>query len=430
MLMKDLLDRYDNTIRPVSNLSQPTKVWFSISLLQIIDVTWHDEFLIWNVTEYGNIDYTYIPISELWIPDITLYNNIRDYHNDDVYAHVSFNGTVTYRVNDVTRTSCKLELLYFPIDRQQCSLKFGSWSYSSKYITTIPGFNANDTSSYVSNGEWTLLGLGVEHGIEFNARFEEPFSYIEFTIAIQRLPLFYVFNLMIPSALLSTMMLLAFCLPPESGEKMALSISNLLGMLIFQQLVMQALPPSYDNFPYLVYHFGLMIALTSSTCVMTVWVLSLFHRETHPKEVPDWARRLVFGFMQPCLGMGKGSYYRSCLEKNGENPFDFVPKCQEISENENESHPNSSNVCFKVDKPMKGQKLYRDTNISIFTAKNIESLLGHAKDLSTRAWENEYRKAVLGEWKELARVIDRLLLVVFGTLLASAFVVCAVLIFG
>jgi len=51
-----------------------------------------------------------------------------------------------------------------------------------------------------------------------------PEEYIDvtFTVHIRRRALFYGFNLIIPCVLISSMALLTFTLPPESGEKISL----------------------------------------------------------------------------------------------------------------------------------------------------------------------------------------------------------------
>jgi len=55
----------------------------------------------------------------------------------------------------------------------------------------------------------------------------EQYIDITFTVHIRRRTLFYGFNLIIPCVLISSMALVAFTLPPESGEKISLGTSRL-----------------------------------------------------------------------------------------------------------------------------------------------------------------------------------------------------------
>lgn len=50
----------------------------------------------------------------------------------------------------------------------------------------------------------------------------EPYVDITFTIQIRRRTLYYFFNLIVPCVLISSMALLGFTLPPDSGEKLTL----------------------------------------------------------------------------------------------------------------------------------------------------------------------------------------------------------------
>ena len=50
----------------------------------------------------------------------------------------------------------------------------------------------------------------------------EPYIDITFKIRIQRRTWYYLFNLIIPCAVLSLLALVTFALPPDAGEKIAL----------------------------------------------------------------------------------------------------------------------------------------------------------------------------------------------------------------
>ena len=96
-----------------------------------------------------------------------------------------------------------------------------------------------DTGTFIANGEWALLGkpslnwsnyfLQTTHtGVPAKLNeviYEccpEPYLDITFIIKIRRRTLYYFFNLIVPCLLISSMAVLDFTLPPDSGEKLSL----------------------------------------------------------------------------------------------------------------------------------------------------------------------------------------------------------------
>ena len=66
------------------------------------------------------------------------------------------------------------------------------------------------------------LGVPAERHVLKYACCPERYIDITFTIHIRRRTLYYGFNLIIPCVLISSMALLAFSLPPDTGEKISL----------------------------------------------------------------------------------------------------------------------------------------------------------------------------------------------------------------
>uniref|UniRef100_A0A2I3GIG8 Neurotransmitter-gated ion-channel ligand-binding domain-containing protein n=1 Tax=Nomascus leucogenys TaxID=61853 RepID=A0A2I3GIG8_NOMLE len=100
-LYKELVKNYNPLERPVANDSQPLTVYFSLSLLQIMDVdeknqvlttniwlqmSWTDHYLQWNVSEYPGVKTVRFPDGQIWKPDILLYNRWLPSH----WVHVTF----------------------------------------------------------------------------------------------------------------------------------------------------------------------------------------------------------------------------------------------------------------------------------------------------------------------------------------------------
>ncbi|KAI8479380.1 Neuronal acetylcholine receptor subunit alpha-7 [Branchiostoma belcheri] len=106
-----------------------------------------------------------------------------------------------------------------------------------------------DLTPYMPNGEWDLLGMPAKRSEFKYDCCPEPYPDITFTVHIRRRTLFYGTNLLVPCVLISTLTLLVFTMPPESGEKLSLGITILLSLTVFLLLVAEAMPPTSDVVP-------------------------------------------------------------------------------------------------------------------------------------------------------------------------------------
>ena len=98
-----------------------------------------------------------------------------------------------------------------------------------------------------SNAEWQLMETPAtlhEQIYTYLHAGPEPYADATFQICMKRRSLFYTVNLVIPSATISFMAVLAFCLPADCLEKISLSISILLVLLFFLNLHLELSPPS------------------------------------------------------------------------------------------------------------------------------------------------------------------------------------------
>jgi len=114
-----------------------------------------------------------------------------------------------------------------------------------------------DMSNYVTNGEWSYVG---SHIIRNEVQYPiGPAVYPDITIhiTIRRRTLYYVLNIILPCVSLNLLSLLAFCLPPDAGEKVTLGITVLLSYSVFMLLVAENMPPTSEFVPLIgqyVYH--------------------------------------------------------------------------------------------------------------------------------------------------------------------------------
>jgi len=248
-LLNDLFDHYNKLERPTVNESEAVTLVFGLTLQQIIDVEWPDANLRWNESEYGNVSDIRIPPGQLWKPDILMYNSASEAFDGTYPTNVvvTSSGSCTYIPPGIFKSTCKIDITWFPFDDQDCEMKFGSWTYNGFKLDFQLKDENGDTGTYVMNGEWALLGVPAKRSEVIYECCPEPYLDITFVIKIRRRTLYYFFNLIVPCVLIASMAVLGFTLPPDSGEKLSLGVTILLSLTIFLNTVSAIIPITSDS---------------------------------------------------------------------------------------------------------------------------------------------------------------------------------------
>ncbi|KAJ8005029.1 hypothetical protein DPEC_G00142400 [Dallia pectoralis] len=236
-LLKELLRDYNPMERPVANDSHPLTVRFTYTLLQVMNVDeknqilttnawlqmeWYDHYLQWNQSEYPGVQSLRFTSDQIWTPDILLYNSAHDKFDATFKSSVLVNssGFCIYLPPGIFSSVCDVDVRWFPFDIQRCDLKFGSWTFDGWLLDLQ--MNEADLSGYMSNGEWELLGVPGDRHDVFYEGLSEPYSDVTYVVTLRRRTLFYALNLLVPCVLISSLTLLVFLLPAQSGEKIGL----------------------------------------------------------------------------------------------------------------------------------------------------------------------------------------------------------------
>jgi len=52
-------------------------------------------------------------------------------------ATLNFTGRVEWKPPAIYKSSCEIDVEYFPFDEQTCVMKFGSWTYDGFQVRTV-----------------------------------------------------------------------------------------------------------------------------------------------------------------------------------------------------------------------------------------------------------------------------------------------------
>ncbi|CAL8333953.1 unnamed protein product [Lota lota] len=312
-LLTDLMENYSNALRPVEDTDKTLNVTLQITLSQIKDMDernqvlttylwirqiWHDAYLKWDKDDYDGLEVIRIPSGLVWRPDIVLYNKADEESSGQADTNVvlRYNGEITWDSPAITKSSCVVDVSYFPFDWQQCNLTFGSWTYNGNQVDIDMGTDSGDLSDFVENVEWECHGMPAVRNVIMYGCCSDPYPDITYTLLLKRRSSFYIFNLLLPCFLISFLAPLGFYLPADSGEKVSLGVTVLLALTVFQLMVAESMPPS-ESVPYIgKYYIATMTMITASTS-LTIFIMNIHFCGAEAKPVPHWAKVVIIDYM-------------------------------------------------------------------------------------------------------------------------------------
>lgn len=254
-----------------------------------VEQEWHDYKLRWNPDEYGGIETVYAPAEQIWLPDIVLFNNADGNYEVIIMtkATLHYDGKVTWKPPAMYKSTCEIDVEWFPFDLQSCLMKFGSWTYDGHEVDLRHVLQAEgtkhvpvgiDMSEFYMSVEWDILLVPVTYNEEYYDCCPEPYPDLTFNITMRRKTLFYTVNLIIPCVGISFLTVLVFYLPSDCGEKVTLSISILVSLTVFFLLLAEIIPPTSLAVPLLgKYLLFTMVRLLAFVAVITCCEITSFH---------------------------------------------------------------------------------------------------------------------------------------------------------
>uniref|UniRef100_H3C624 Neuronal acetylcholine receptor subunit alpha-7 n=1 Tax=Tetraodon nigroviridis TaxID=99883 RepID=H3C624_TETNG len=472
-LYKELLANYNRLERPVVNDSAPILVELGLTLLQIIDVvSFIQTYQVQAVLSYFFVEKTLnwscgsVPLHNNKInPTFRVWYQFRlcppsaDERFDATFhtnVLVNASGHCQYIPPGILKSTCYIDVRWFPFDVQKCNLKFGSWTHNG-WLLDLQMLDV-DTSTYIPNGEWDLVGVPAKRNELYYECCKEPYPDVTFTVTMRRRTLYYGLNLLIPCVLISGLALLVFLLPADSGEKISLGITVLLSLTVFMLLVAEIMPATSDSVPLIAQYFASTMMIVGMSVVVTVIVLQFHHHDPHGGKMPKWVRMVLLNWCawflrmkQPGDGRKRPGYKaHHCSQHHSSSssiemstmPSLSVPVSQTSgpSGTSNGSmsfyfgnyHPIDSSSCppssdsgvalggrnhsEEADQPVGSSTggLGMGVGRVSIPPPEIMCILQEVSYIAQRFRDQDEAEAICSEWKFAAAVVDRLCLVAFS----------------
>uniref|UniRef100_A0A3Q3VPH0 Uncharacterized protein n=1 Tax=Mola mola TaxID=94237 RepID=A0A3Q3VPH0_MOLML len=365
---------------------------------------WNDYKLRWAPVDYDGIEFIRVPSNKIWRPDIVLYNNaVGDFLVEDkTKALLKYDGTISWLPPAIFKSSCPMDITYFPFDYQNCSMKFGSWTYDKAKIDLVSQF----PSDFWESGEWEIIDApGYKHDIKYNCC-EEIYTDITYSFYIRRLPLFYTINLIIPCLLISFLTVLVFYLPSDCGEKVTLCISVLLSLTVFLLVITETIPSTSLVIPLIGEYLLFTMIFVTLSIVITVFVLNVHYRTPMTHTMPEWVRTVFLSVLPRVMLMR-----RPIDQVPTPVPPPMVPPPPQAPQTQGPQESELPKLPRPLNAPSPVNAVVAFSVVSPEIKQAIESVKYIAENMRTR----NKAKEVEDDWKYVAMVIDRIFLWVFVT---------------
>ncbi|XP_044198361.1 acetylcholine receptor subunit beta [Thunnus albacares] len=395
-----------------------------MSTIVVMNLEWTDHRLSWKPKEHDGIEVLRIPAGKVWLPDIVLINNNDGVFDVALQVHVQAysNGRITWTPPALYLSSCGVKVTYFPFDWQNCTMQFRSYTYDSTEIEIQYALDAKGNEireiqldeGFSESGEWHIRHKPSKKNMN-----DDQYEDMTFYLIIERKPLYYVLNIILPCILITIIAIFNFYLPPDAGEKMGLSINVLLTLTVFLLLLADKIPETSLGVPIIVNYIMFTMILVTFSVILSVVVLNLHHRSPNTHQMPMWVRKIFIHMLPPYLGMLRPKVETPlsletlprrvknvcAISKVSDEYFIRKPDCSFLFPKPNRYHPEG--MCTDLRKFIDGPSSYITLPDELKSA--IEAITYIAEALQA---EKDY-EALKEDWQYVAMVVDRMFLWIF-----------------
>ena len=277
------------------------------------------------------------PFSNFWEKLIHRVEEQQSFHDKVYPAVVHSDGRVEWNTPRIFRSSCLLDVAEYPRDSQSCQLVFGSRVYDNSQLQLHNKTPDAEVVEGFSDGVWKIVKSPAS---QVN---NSKVSLTVFTFHLERMPLYNLIQMIFPSILLGSVGFLVFLLPTESGEKISLSVTVLLSIIVYIFVLTAATPTQSNSVPragksasviwrdikneispswtFLQFRFSrrsfifsaiyttagrlfmVLLVLLSISTLLTVLTLNIHYRGTGGNRMPKSVEVLVLRWLATLVGM-------------------------------------------------------------------------------------------------------------------------------
>ncbi|KAF7668175.1 hypothetical protein LDENG_00027230 [Lucifuga dentata] len=309
-----------------------------------VTMTWNNEHISWDPSQFCGITQISIPKHMLWRPDLFIYEMTqKDESAQNPYMFVSYNGAVTSEEDMKVVSTCKMDVHKFPFDTQKCNITVGSAIHSDDEFQIIPSSNSSRATKFSrelmqTQGEWEFLDLSItKKDFSFDGKYWEQLIY---TFTIKRRPLLHVINFLLPILFFLCLDLASFFISDHRGEKLGFKVTVLLAISVLLLILNDILPSMSNKTPLIATYCIVIFALMLLSLLETILVTYLMEKDSSSLErqraKDDCVKKQEKSTILNCNKEEKGQTRCACIcdMSANESPHELLPVPEEVNNSE------------------------------------------------------------------------------------------------
>ncbi|ODM90108.1 Gamma-aminobutyric acid receptor subunit beta-like [Orchesella cincta] len=256
--VSQILRNYDIRLRPnfggdplyigmeltIASFDSISEVNMDYTITMYLNQYWKDERLAYS-TRDDQLTLAGDFAEKVWVPDTFFANDkssfLHDVTEKNKMVRLAGDGSITYGMRFTTTLSCQMDLHYYPLDSQNCTVEIESYGYTVTDVVMYwkaPGVMGVED---VKIQQFTITGYETNDRIELLAT--GVYQRLSLSFALKRNVGYFIFQTYLPSILIVMLSWVSFWINHESPPaRVALGITTVLTMTTISTGVRSSLP--------------------------------------------------------------------------------------------------------------------------------------------------------------------------------------------
>ena len=293
-------------------------------------------------------------------------------------------------------------------------MNFESWIYPNNRQQFILSDPPIEKVHWKENEQWSVVELtGVKGNHTYETWFgvEQTFDTVTFYVKMKRKTAHYLYNIILPSIVISLVELVIFLMPTAEIERIPTSFTCLLAYSVFQLIVAQDLPRSSTNTPLLSIYIILQMTYISIALVGEGLVFICIWKSHRLKPIPNLLLSIAKA-LGPILWLDDISNVGNNVDNDTMTMHHHV--VADIPDDDSSFGSVRSSFNESQNMAMATLANFKQVANKGNLDENQKVVAGIIKELSEKMAKSRRNAQIRGDWFLIANIIDRIICICYG----------------